>query len=366
MFIAGESGLPLKIFLKKTARNMSDNKVFLFSHARGGMEFFLRNLTFDHQRTTVLVPAYICKDFTDSIQSAGFNLEYYEVDDKLNPILSNLYSKIDERTLAVVIVHYFGFFCTVVDQIVRYCSSNGIKVVEDCAHLLFCDTSMKNIKGDVAIFSLKKLLPVPDGGVLFDNKGILNNNFSNYRLLPKYCLNIKINFTKLILKNILQTINYLPGRKYSPITDSGFDKSYLGMRRISNLSEVILKKIYKSGYLDIINNRRRKNFVSLVSLLNPQENKTSFTLMFSELSDKDIPYIFPLRSNCEVYDLVKRLRQKGIPVITWPRLDKNSIIFSSTERIRGKLLFFPLHENIWLRHIQYMVETFKHYVNHGR
>src|SRR6202000_402945 len=53
---------------------------------------------------------------------------------------------------------------TELDKLVEYCRDRKIKLLEDCALSLFGKGA--GLRGDAAIFSLRKSLPVCDGGIL--------------------------------------------------------------------------------------------------------------------------------------------------------------------------------------------------------
>ena len=359
MFIAGESGLPLEVLVKAKPAEPLDDRILLFSHARGAMQFFLQTAGIDNKKRNVLVPAYLGGDYVNRIPESGFNLKFYQIDHGFNPVADDLFEKIDSKTFAVVIVHYFGFLCHHVDRVIDYCRQRNVKVIEDYAHFLYCDDIRKSIKGDIAIFSLWKLLPVPDGGLLYDNTAGVVQNVCSLSKKSRYSKKIYKNTAKLVLKYYMQKIRFVPAKKYSPIDDSQADKTYSGIRRISNLSESVFRKTYQTGYVDYIRSRRRENFLRSVSALNSHKKTLPFSLPFTALSDDDIPYIFPVMFTRTVYGLVDKLRQKGLPFITWPGLDKNLTSYAEAEKSRSKLLFLPLHEGLQTNHILHMAETLR-------
>ncbi|KPJ66480.1 MAG: hypothetical protein AMJ43_08035 [Coxiella sp. DG_40] len=359
MFIAGESGLPLEVLVKAKPAKPLDDRILLFSHARGAMQFFLQATDIDNKKRNVLVPAYLCDDYVKSIPASGFNLKFYQIDHGFNPVAEDLFEKIDSKTFAVVIVHYFGFLYRHVDRVIDYCRQRNVSVIEDYAHFLYCDDIRKSIKGDIAIFSLWKLLSIPDGGLLYDNTASVVQNVRSLSKTSRYSQKIYRNTAKLVLKYYMQKIRFVPAKKYSPIDNSQADKTYSGIRRISNLSESVFRKTYQTGYVAYIRGRRRENFLRSVSALNSHKKALPFSLPFTALSDDDIPYIFPVMFTRTIYSLVDKLRQKGLPFITWPGLDKNLTSYAGAEKIRSKLLFLPLHESLQTKHILHMAETLK-------
>ena len=241
MFISGESGLPLSLLIKRIPPSNFDDNIMFFSRASGGMEFFLRSTGVNPKKKKVLLPNYICWDFVKSIVKIGYEPVFYQIDDTFNPVLDDLFGKMSSEIFAVVIVHYFGFYCPLTEKIVGRCRENGIYAVEDCAHLMYGKDIRKNMKGDVAIFSLKKQFPIPDGGILYDNTGVVEGK-NSLREIPRHKLNIGKNTSKLILKYYMQKINFVK-KKYSPIDDDMESMSYLKIKRISDLSENLFMKI---------------------------------------------------------------------------------------------------------------------------
>ena len=117
-------------------------------------------------------------------------------------------------------------------------------------------------------------------------------------------------------------------------------------------------KICLNGYGSLIIDRRRENFNHLMSIFHLNSD-LSISLTFKNLNEKDTPYFFPIRINLNAYTIIDELRNDGIPVISWPALDKNHENFSSAESIRSDFIFFPLHEGILEHHLEYMVKAFK-------
>ena len=81
-----------------------------------------------------------------------------------------LENKITRQTRAVLIIHYFGF-PQPIHKIREICNKKDVLLIEDCAHALFSSHGEEAIgsEGDLAIFSLRKTLPLPEGGGLLIN-----------------------------------------------------------------------------------------------------------------------------------------------------------------------------------------------------
>jgi len=116
----------------------------------------------------VLVPAYICASAVEPIEAFGAKVVFYEVGRDCLPDVSDLEAKIDDRTRAVLAVHYFGFPCGI-RQIRKICDRHGLSLIEDCAHVLRGEDGGQPLGtfGEASVFSWRKFLPLYDGGELF-------------------------------------------------------------------------------------------------------------------------------------------------------------------------------------------------------
>lgn len=116
----------------------------------------------------VLLPAFVCRDLLASVADAGAEPAFYGVTPGLAP---------DEEPArwpdarAVLAVDYFGFPQDLAPFSV-YARRSGAVVIEDAAHALFSRDSSGRLLGTRAplgILSLRKSLPLPNGGALLAN-----------------------------------------------------------------------------------------------------------------------------------------------------------------------------------------------------
>lgn len=119
----------------------------------------------------LLAPSFLFHTVLNPARSLGVECEFYDVDASLSPDPSDVSARIDVRTKAVVVVHYFGFPGPV-GAIRNVCNERGVALIEDCAHALFGRVGEQPLGswGDASIFSLKKPLPIPGGGALVLNR----------------------------------------------------------------------------------------------------------------------------------------------------------------------------------------------------
>jgi len=113
------------------------------------------------------IPAYVCRAAVAPLVQRGLQLVLYDITDTLQP---NTEFHDARPADLVVLLHYFGL-AGPAQSAREQCRARGAHLIEDCAHGLPDPDAPRPMgsSGDFAIFSLRKLLPVPDGGVLVVN-----------------------------------------------------------------------------------------------------------------------------------------------------------------------------------------------------
>jgi dTDP-4-amino-4,6-dideoxygalactose transaminase len=146
----------------------------IFHDARSAFKAVLR-LADLKDGQVVLLPAYIGwssregSGVFDPIAETGLPFAFYRLDDRLNIDLEHLHDQLEKHDVAVlVIIHYFGYVDRAYPDAVAAGRLHGAFVLEDEAHALFTDlvAGASGRLGDACIFSLHKMLPVGQGGML--------------------------------------------------------------------------------------------------------------------------------------------------------------------------------------------------------
>ena len=116
---------------------------------------------------TVLLPASCCNVVLEPFIERGIRITYYALSGTLQYSLEDIERRLDPTTRAVYVIHYFGF-PQQPSAVRALCDRRGLLLLEDCAHVLLGSAEHGRLGGfgDAAIFSLRKILPVPDGGCL--------------------------------------------------------------------------------------------------------------------------------------------------------------------------------------------------------
>jgi hypothetical protein len=150
-----------------------------FVNARSAFKAFLKTVC-PSRRETVLLPSYIgwsSKEGSgvfDPISELKLPFAFYKMDENLHIDLDHLEKAFKKKSIRVlVLIHYFGYVDPGYAQAVRLARDNGALVLEDEAHAMLTDLigGRSGRLGDASIFSLHKMLPVPNGGMLLASPG---------------------------------------------------------------------------------------------------------------------------------------------------------------------------------------------------
>ena len=120
----------------------------------------------------VLFPAFFHSVELDALVAAGARPRFFPVGDDLRVDPDAVKALIGRSTAAVCVIHYAGFPGTV-ETLSELCRERGLLLIEDCAHALLSSAGDRPLGsfGDAAIFSLPKVVPVPNGGVAMVRTG---------------------------------------------------------------------------------------------------------------------------------------------------------------------------------------------------
>ena len=154
-----------------------------FPSARTALRGYLSSVSLN--RPCVLLPAYIGwtsregSGVFDPIRGAGLGYGFYRMTSRLEIDLDHLSVCLRSGKFgALILIHYFGYVDPSYETAIALARQVGVIVIEDEAHALFTDLIGNRCgrMGDVAVFSLHKLLPVPVGGMLVYPPGTPEND----------------------------------------------------------------------------------------------------------------------------------------------------------------------------------------------
>lgn len=128
--------------------------------------------TIDVKGKGVMVPNLTCTSVRDAIILAGATPIFVDIDPaSLDIILTDAHLKLTDKTTAIILIHYYGGFCTNIAELQAFARQHNLTVIEDCAHSLGAEYKGKKLGnfGNLSIFSLTKNTLNLSGGLLCTN-----------------------------------------------------------------------------------------------------------------------------------------------------------------------------------------------------
>jgi len=317
----------------------------------------------------VLFPAYHCGAELDVCLKAGLEAVFYEVDASLAIDWTALRRLVDEGTRALFVIHYFGFPAESV-QALSLCRDYGLTLIEDCAHALYsrdAGNEACGLTGDLAVFSLRKFLPVPEGGALRSSAldsvepPPAGETLRMLRLEAKRCTaDVDLPIGRRWMACAARTAGMpfalwhklirrgLPPRANDPSLEFAIPGREWGMSR---LSRWIVERIDHQAVVA----RRRENFSALVSRL---RSGRKVKPLRPTLPDGVCPWLCPVLAD-DADGLIAYLRRRGIEAASlWrePHPLWRFGRFTAAERLKRQAVALPIHQDLTLDQMRFVAE----------
>ena len=310
-----------------------------FSQARWALRAAVTALS-GGGRARLWLPAYICTEAVAPFRKGPFQLLFYPLTDDLAPDWDWLDRARPQSGDVLVLVHYFGFAGPA--QVARsFCDQRGLALIEDAAHVLgpgdgFCGA------GQAVVYSPRKQLPLPDGGVLALDQGWTSAQPS--ALEPGSGLGLLVWAAKRLVQHYAWAG---PGRR-SVLTprESSRPMAMSGLaRRLWNIH---------SPRLDRVIEARQRNYAQLALALTGLDG---IAPLFATSRAPAVPYLCPLVVDRDRDRVQKALRRRGVPAGTWPDLPPEVVkdpVGQSAVRLQGQLITLPVHQDLTNEQIGFM------------
>ncbi len=330
----------------------------------------------------VLVPAYNCGSEIDPLISYGLTVAPYRVSRSAEIDTEDLLGRVTQRTRAVYVTHYFGF-PQQIEPVMHLCRERQLFLIEDCALALFSRDGKGYLgqTGDVAVFSFRKTLPVPDGGAVVVN----NPNLQPFnRTRRPSLIHVLAALTPLVGRSV---------RRWLPTGWDGIEKPYRwmksGINRLSRQNRLsasqsdfvrvggvdqpslwwqdwynpqishwrmslISRRIIENVDLQQVVAERRANFQYLLEALN---DVSAVEPLFKKLPDGVCPTVFPLLTD-KRHQLNAGLTKRRISTIEWwsgyhPALCWDE--FPEAAYLKAHMIALPIHHELGRDDMDYIV-----------
>lgn len=375
---------PVNFFLSSNRQKdpIVSKEGHLYSSGRAALFFGLAALDLP-LGSIVLVPTYNCGVEIRSILLAGYKVKFYRPDDNLLIDIEQVRPLVSPEIRALMIIHYFGFPQPVA-EIKEFCRENALILIEDCAHALYTqiDGSMAGTFGDIAAFSLRKTLALPNGGCLLVNssnirrplKGKRCESFTLLKSTVRSCLNFLGSQSSTIGYVARKVINLWEakqkdrcerrstetfdsdGQNVTPFNDIRFG--------YENCISILSRKLLgKEEYSEIVS-KRRCNYNILSAGIEETDN---CKLFWATLPDGVCPLCCVLRLREGRDQLISKLERFGVGTYVFGRHPLNGIDYGQEKDKKSvcpwseQLLGIPVHQRLKENELALIIDT----VNRG-
>lgn len=307
------------------------------------------------EKVIIWIPDYFCNQTVRSFDESWVQIIYYPIGEDLTPKWDCI-KKMNENLYCDVFlfVHYFGKYKDI-SRAREFCNLKESILIEDCAHIT-CQMDKYGLKGDFAIFSPHKTLPIPDGAILHINEnagnknitGITNSLIREYEALP-----IEDNHFIWYMKKMIQKIFHIH-RKSQYTQEVHFGIEYKQYHEPKKMSKHAYNIFCKYSYEDFkrIAYIRRDN-LQMINYYILQECADIEALMDETVYE---PYfaVFSLKKVENKKEVMEKILKKGYMVLYWPDLPfelKESESAQDAFRLSENIFMIPIHQDITYKHL---------------
>jgi dTDP-4-amino-4,6-dideoxygalactose transaminase len=334
-----------------------------FFRARNAIYHLFRHLGLGPD-APVLVPSYHSGSEIEAIRAAGASLRFYSINRRLEPDLDEIahLCRREPRPRVLFAIHFLGW-PQPIEALAALCRENDLILVEDCALAMLSERRGRPLGsfGNYAVFCLYKTVPVPNGGLLVQNRDVIGA-LERLKLGRGGLISVTGRICDLLLERSHNGSNHFRGAAMvfkrgigkglsalnvarTPVGDMGFDINSVDLA-ISGLSQRLLQRF---NY-DEVRRKRRENFLALQSRL---AGKATF--VEKPLQDGICPLFFPLLV-ADKSSAAAALRDRGIGALEFwntspARTDADDVAF-----LRQHVLELPIHQDVTPEQVSYMAE----------
>lgn len=269
----------------------------LLNSGRNALEYVLRTLGDVNQ---VLIPYYTCDVILEPFCRLGISYTYYHVNQNLE--LDELPSLQNGECL--IYTNYFG----IKDEYVgKLAEKYGSQLIVDNAQAWFAEP----IKEVGTIYSPRKYVGIPDGGVAYCSKHKYEQHFE-HDLSYEHC------------SHLLKRIDLGPSEGYADFKVNNMQLAKQPIKQMSRLTQRMLSSVD----FEMVRNRRKKNFEYLHKHL-----KDTNLLHIPSMDSFACPMVYPYLT--DDVSIKQRLIENKVYVATyWPNVRN----WTTEEMLENKLL----------------------------
>ena len=314
---------------------------------------------------TVLVPDYHSGNEVGAIRAAGASIRFYRITRSLQPDLEELERLCSSGARVLYLIHFLGW-PQPLEEAMALARDRNMIVVEDCALSLLSQPEGRPLgsAGDYAVYCLYKTLPVPNGGLLVQNRDPLRE-LDRLRLRPGGRVSVCGRVVELMVEWIrsrhygvgtaLSLLKRSAGRfltaaqvSRAPVGDIGFD-----IGRVNIGMSPLCHRLLKNFDYEWIVKCRRENFQLMLRKLSGRAS-----LLLEEFPEGVCPLFFPILVPRK-REAAQALEERGINVVQfWNHGDREAARLHSphTRFLRDHVLELPIHQDVTPEQAEYVAD----------
>jgi dTDP-4-amino-4,6-dideoxygalactose transaminase len=317
----------------------------------------------------VVIPAYICYSTVAPLEQAGYRIVFVDIEPDLKLDPAKVLAAVETSAAkAVLAVHYFGFSAGV-ERLVAHLRPRGVRVIEDCCHsfLTQVDGERAGFRGDAAIFSMRKTLPIPDGGALRMNAV----EFDRDALGPQAAASPSA--ARYLLTRAVEAVVATIGwpNIYSEAVDAmkacarGKAESTAAAEAPNEEgqsqapSSLLARYLSSERYLRAVAARSAANYASLVDA----GRALGLQPHVEQLPPGCVPQWAPFSDPSG--RIVQALRERGVGACRWPWQELPAIVaaqpslYPVSHELNAHLALLPVHQSVGKRQMRRMLQVLK-------
>tara|TARA_B100001989_G_scaffold37351_1_gene22420 strand:+ start:30921 stop:32081 length:1161 start_codon:yes stop_codon:yes gene_type:complete len=367
--ILSRPSIGIKDFFLKRSDNLNKNIIF-FKNGRDAIVYGIKKLKIK-EGCNILIPSYICQSIPSALELNGYKIVYQDINDQLSFDINILKNNITKHQIkAVLFVNYFGFIGNN-SEVLDLCRDLDIVSIEDNCHSYLSGDKfyLEEIEADLSIFSLRKSLPVKDGGVLrVNSKHIKKNNNHEINLNHKSLINDLPFLVSKIAEYIISKLGIF--NLYSDLITKTKDRIYKHLGNVNKQESNKIKSTRPSfllnrfltnqSYEEEVKKKVIKNFDYLMQKINPFFLKP----LLINRNEGTVPqYAIFFDSNATIF---RNLRRNRIGASRWPANElpdfvrNNKETFPNSNFFNENLVMIPIHKDITKKHLDSIIDIIKH------
>ena len=312
------------IVWKQTKGRVTYEKLWGASCLRSGRDA-LKTIAREYEPTKVYISALACDSMVLPFEMYGHEVVYYTLNHDYSVDFSYLENIITDGLF--LYMDYFGRPSITDEELRKLRERNNLVFIEDRTHNLIWERKSK-FKPEFIIASLRKWIDVPDGGLLWCNRELVNQDFSEDTSFAEMRLK-----AQCMRNRYLQTGDESVKIEYRKIFSSVSD--IMDEDKKPSRMSAYSYKIANSADWNEIRIKRKKNAEVLIQEL--KKGEIQFIQEETGYSDLYVPFLVEKRNNKQ-----SKLSVKGIfNTLIWPLSDKQKAVCQVAKYTEKHMLAAP-------------------------